>query len=235
MQAKDALARRGHPLRKPQLVWMEPDAHKSYYRFTGNGRAEGSESKRGCSRLIKTNVIWWDTLFMPSKQSCFASLVLILTATTMPAFAQGDVKAILLKHLKTSRDFSLKVADQMPESTYDFKLTPPQMSFAEQMVHLSQSLAVYISPFSGQEPKPAKPASMRKKDVLAFMTKSFDDAMAQVSKVTPEQLSKTYQSEEGAMTGLELIIAMLDHNTHHRASAEMYLRAKGIKPAEYQF
>jgi uncharacterized damage-inducible protein DinB len=172
---------------------------------------------------------------MSFKQSCFASLVLLLTAATVPAFAQGDVKAIVLKHLKTSRDFSLKVAEQMPESSYDFKLTPPQMSFAEQMVHLSQSLAVFLSPFAGQEPKPAKPASMKKTDVLAFMTKSFDDAIAQVSKLTPEQLSKTYKSEEGTMTGLELLMAMLDHNTHHRASAEMYLRAKGIKPAEYQF
>src|SRR5277367_6507601 len=108
-------------------------------------------------------MIGWDTLRMPFKQRRFASLALILAVATIPVFAQGDAKAIILKHLKTSRDFSLKVAAQMPESTYDFKLTPPQMSFAEQMVHLSQSLSVFVSPFSGQQPKPAKPASMSKK------------------------------------------------------------------------
>src|SRR5277367_5252569 len=118
-------------------------------------------------------------------------LLAVAAAATIPAFAQTDVKAIVLKHLKTSRDFTLKVAAQMPESSYDFKLTPPQMSFAEQMVHLSQSLSVFVSPFSGQQPKPAKPASMSKKDVLAFMATSFDDAIAQVSKLTPEQISKT--------------------------------------------
>jgi len=37
------------------------------------------------------------------------------------------------------------------------------------------------------------------------------------------------------MTGLELLMFLLDHTTHHRASAEMYLRAKGITPTEYQF
>jgi uncharacterized damage-inducible protein DinB len=37
------------------------------------------------------------------------------------------------------------------------------------------------------------------------------------------------------MTGLELLMFVLDHSTHHRASAEMYLRAKGIAPAEYEF
>lgn len=171
---------------------------------------------------------------MPSKKLRFASLIFALAAA-LPASAQTDVKAIFLKHLKTSRDFTLKVADQMPAASYDFKLTPPQMSFAEQMVHLAASLSVFTSPFSGQEPKPAKPASMSKKDVIAFMTKSFDGAIDQVSKLTPEQLSKTYKSEEGSLTGLELLMAMLDHNTHHRASAEMYLRAKGITPTEYQF
>ncbi len=173
---------------------------------------------------------------MPFQKMRSAGFLLALVfAATMPVAAETDIKVIVLKHLKTSRDFTLKVASQMPESKYDFKLTPPQMSFAEQMVHLSQSLSVFISPFSGEQPNPAKPASMNKKGVLAFIGKSFDSAIERVSKLTPEQLSKTYQSEEGPMTGLELLMGMLDHTTHHRASAEMYLRAQGITPAEYQF
>src|SRR5579862_4580956 len=173
---------------------------------------------------------------MSFHQSRLAGLLLALAAaTTIPASAQTDVKTIVLKHLKTSRDFTLKVAAQMPEAAYDFKLTPPQMSFAGQMVHLAQSLSVFVSPLSGQEPKPGKPASMSKKDVIAFIGKSYDGAIDQVSKLTPEQINKTYKSEEGTMTGLELLMAMLDHSTHHRASAEMYLRAKGITPSEYEF
>jgi uncharacterized damage-inducible protein DinB len=174
---------------------------------------------------------------MPFQKCRFASLLLAVVAATaaIPASAQMDVKAIALKHLKTSRDFTLKVAAQMPEADYNFKLTPPQMSFAEQMVHLSQALSVFVSPFSGQDPKPAKPASMNKKDVIAFIGTSYDGAIAQISKLTPEQISKTYKSEEGTLTGLENLMALLDHCTHHRASAEMYLRAKGITPAEYEF
>jgi uncharacterized damage-inducible protein DinB len=171
----------------------------------------------------------------PNQHRLFALVLALAGTVTVPAFAQADVKQIVLKHLKISRDFTLKVADQMPESSYDFKLTPPQMSFAEQMVHLSQTLSAFTSPFSGEEPKPGKPASLKKTDVIAFMKKSFDGAIEQVSKLTPEQISKTYKSEEGTETGLELLMGMLDHTTHHRASAEMYLRARGITPAEYQF
>lgn len=172
---------------------------------------------------------------MPLMTRRSISLLLALAAISSPAWAQSDAKAAVLKHLKTSRDFTLKVANQMPDGTYDFKLTPPQMSFAEQMAHLAGSLVVFTGPFSGQPPVPAKPASMHKKDVVAFIGKSYDDAIATVSKLTPDQLSKSYKSEDGTMTGLELLLAMLDHCTHHRASAEMYLRAKGITPTEYEF
>src|SRR5215472_2515252 len=103
-------------------------------------------------------------------QTLSIALALVSAST---AFAQADAKAAVLKHLKTSRDFTLKVADQMPESAYDFKLTPPQMSFGEQMVHLSQAFDEYLSAFTGQRPNPAKPASMSKKDVMAFVRKSF--------------------------------------------------------------
>jgi uncharacterized damage-inducible protein DinB len=158
-----------------------------------------------------------------------------MAAATTPAFAQMDFKAAALKHLKTSKDFTLKVANQMPEASYDFKLTPPQMSFAEQMVHLSQASEYFVSPIFGEKPNPAKPASMKKADVIAFMGKSFDHAIERVSKLTPEQISKSYTSDEGTMTGMEMLMGLLDHTTHHRASAEMYLRAKGITPAEYKF
>jgi uncharacterized damage-inducible protein DinB len=152
-----------------------------------------------------------------------------------PASAQTDLSAIIVKHLTTSRDFTLKVADQMPEADYGFKLTPPQMSFAEQMAHLAGEQAGLLAPLTGAKPTPSKPASMSKKDVMAFVRQSFDQSIVTVSKLTPAQLGKSYPGFEGSMTGLELLLFVLDHTTHHRASAEMYLRAKGITPAEYQF
>ena len=160
--------------------------------------------------------------------------VVIAAAVSAPADAQ-DIKAIVVKHLTTSRDFTLKVAAQMPEADYGFKLTPPQMSFAEQMVHLSSEQAGILGPFTGAPPKESKPPSMKKADVLAFIRQSFDASIALVSKLTPAQISKSYQSFEGSLTGLDLLMYVMDHTTHHRASAEMYLRAKGITPAEYQF
>jgi uncharacterized damage-inducible protein DinB len=93
----------------------------------------------------------------------------------------------------------------------------------------------FVATIQGQKPTFGKPASMSKKDIVAFMQKSFDGAIDGVSKMTSEQLTKTYNTGDGSMTGMEVLMFMLDHTTHHRASAEMYLRAKGITPTEYEF
>jgi uncharacterized damage-inducible protein DinB len=148
-----------------------------------------------------------------------------------PADAQTDVKTIVVKHLTVSRDFTLKVAEQMPEADYTFKLTPPQMSFAEQMVHLADDQAVILGPLMGKASTAPRPASMNKKDVIAHVRQAFDRSIAAVSALTPAQID----TASGSVTGLERLIFVLDHTTHHRASAEMYLRAKGITPTEYQF
>lgn len=163
-------------------------------------------------------------------------LLCVTALTIFAADSDTDVKATVVKHLTTSRDFTVKVAEAMPATGYDFKLTAPQMSFEQQLVHLSQGLSYFLSPFSGEKPDSAKPKSAGKEDVIAFIKVSFDDAISKVSKLTPDQLAKIYKTDEGSTeTGTDLLLGMLDHTTHHRASAEMYLRAKGITPPEYQF
>jgi uncharacterized damage-inducible protein DinB len=171
---------------------------------------------------------------MPRTSLIFALACASLLCAAQPARAQADVKAVVLKHLTTSRDFTLKVAEQMPEADYGFKLTPPQMSFAEQMAHLASDQVVLLAPFTNSKPAPTKPASMSKKDVIAYVRQTYDQSIALVTKLTPAQIERSY-TLGAPMTGLELLMFVLDHSTHHRAQAEMYLRAKGITPAEYEF
>jgi uncharacterized damage-inducible protein DinB len=162
-----------------------------------------------------------------------------LIGIAAPGFSQDitsqDIKAAVLKHFKTSQDFTLKVAAAMPDAEYGFKLTGPQMSFGGQMVHLAQGFDYFLSPIYGETPKPAKPTTATKADVLAFVKESFDRASERIGTLTSEQLEKIYKTGEGSQSGLDLLLGLLDHTTHHRASAEMYLRIKGITPPEYQF
>jgi hypothetical protein len=143
-----------------------------------------------------------------SKRALMPVVCMILV---LPLAAQSTFQSVVAKHLATSRDFTLKVAEEMPAADYGFKLTPPQMSFAGQLVHLSQGLTYFLATFSGEKPNPGKPKSESKEDVIAFVRQSFDDAIAKVQGLTSEQLAKIYKSEEGDSSGTELLLGMLDH------------------------
>jgi len=167
--------------------------------------------------------------------------VALLSATVLsPAFGQelsasGDLKTMVLKHLKTSEEFTVKVAEAMPESDYGFKLTPDQMTFGGQITHLSQAVLHYLAPLSAEKSAASKPASDKKADVIAFVRSSFESAQADVSKLTLDDMSKTFKMGNRTMSGMELILGMFVHTAHHRSAAEMYLRSKGITPPAYQF
>ncbi len=171
---------------------------------------------------------------------CLATL--ILTLSIVPATAESDngaaqFQTVFLKHLQTSEDFTLKVAEAMPAENYDFKLTPEQMSFGGQMNHLAEALQYFTSAFSADKPTLAKPTAKTKEEVMAYVKSSYASAIAAIQKLTPEQISKTYSGggSGGPQTGYDILLHMLDHSTNHRASAEMYLRAKGITPPKYAF
>jgi uncharacterized damage-inducible protein DinB len=166
-------------------------------------------------------------------KSCAWYAVVALGAATL-AFASPTLD-YYQKHFKTSGDFTVAVADQMPDADYGFKLTPAQMSFGQQIEHIANANMYFFSVLAGDKPSNAKPASSNKADVIAFLKKSNDYCQKVLAGVTAEQLAKSYKSEDGEMTGTELIMLSLDHTTHHRAQAEMYLRAKGIKPTDYRF
>src|ERR1700751_1074109 len=104
-------------------------------------------------------------------------LLAFAAAAALPLHAQDTCKDAVLRQLKVSRDFTLKVAEAMPEANYDYKLTPDQMSFAQQMVHLSQGMTYFLAAFKGEKPNPPKPASTKKSDVVAFVQTSFDRAI----------------------------------------------------------
>lgn len=171
---------------------------------------------------------------------CLAAL--IATLSVLPVAAQADnsaaqFKTIILKHLQNSEDFTLKVADAMPADDYDFKLTPGQMSFGGQMTHLAEALQYFASAFAGGKPAMTKPTSTTKEGITAYVKASYETVIATVQKLTPELIAKSYKGGDSgdSQTGYDILLGMLDHTTNHRASAEMYLRAKGITPPKYTY
>ncbi len=142
---------------------------------------------------------------------------------------------LLLGHLKTSKQFTIAVAEQMPADQYSYKLTPAQMSFAEQMIHISNANGFFFGKMFGAKGPSFDAKKADKATVIADLNSSFDFAIATLGGLKDEKLHEVVDTGDGKMTALEGVMLTLDHTTNHRASSEMYLRSKGITPTEYKF
>ncbi len=164
-------------------------------------------------------------------------LTVLITAACLAsaALAQDNMPANLLAHLKTSHAFTVKVAEQMPEADYGFKVNAKQMTYAEQAIHIGKSLYFYYGGLAGAQPMDYEPAATTKAGIITFLNNAFNYAEGILSKDTAAQLSKQYSIEGVKMSGWDLVMQASDHTTHHRAQMEVYLRAKDIAPTQYTF
>jgi uncharacterized damage-inducible protein DinB len=71
--------------------------------------------------------------------------------------------------------------------------------------------------------------------VLKYVRDSFAWTNAELAKVTPDEIQKSYKMEGESMSGHEMLMLAWNHTTHHRGQLIVYLRLKGIKPTDYKF
>jgi len=174
-----------------------------------------------------------------------ATLFTIL-ALALPALAQTGVKDALAKHWKTSGEFTVAVADAMPADGYAFRVAPEEMNYGQMMAHIAAANLNACSIASGLT-KPALPPKiadwakdMQKVDVdkvtaIQFLKDSFAFCDHAVAAMNMERLDSVVGPPARNQTGFEWLWAYFTHTAHHRGQAEVYLRAKGIKPPGYQF
>ena len=175
-------------------------------------------------------------LFLTTGASLFAATLFAANLSAANLSAADDATVQLLrKHLETSRDFTIEVAQQMPADQYSFKLTPEQMSFGEQMVHIADAAGFFFGKMTGQKGPAADPKKATKENAVAALRASYEFALGELNKLNDAKLTEVVDAGAGKMTMMEGVMLLIDHSTNHRASAEMYLRVKGIKPAAYRF
>src|SRR3982074_1117054 len=121
-------------------------------------------------------------------------LAIVLLAFAFPAHAQDalkkdaavkpadpELKVVLDSWNEIGRKL-IAMAEDFPEDKYDFKPTPAQRSFAEQLLHAAGANYFFINIATGEKP-PAQEDPQRSKykskaDVVAFVKKSFADGAA---------------------------------------------------------
>src|ERR1700761_487966 len=91
--------------------------------------------------------------------------------------AEPEVKVVLDSWNEIGRKLTA-LAEDFPEDKYDFKPTPAQRSFAEQLLHAAGSCYYFTDTVMGRKlpaGDPTREQYKSKADIVAFVRKSFAD------------------------------------------------------------
>ncbi len=180
------------------------------------------------------------------KRLSFLAIVLLAFAFAAPAQdamkkdaakpADPEVKVVLDSWNEIGRKLTA-MAEDFPEDKYDFKPTPAQRSFAEQLLHAAGSCYYFTNPVMGQKPPagedPKRDQYKSKADIVAFVKKSFaDGATAIQAKGEKDMLTEVVYFPQQKSRVLDIAYGIIEHSGEHYGQLVVYYRLAGLVPPE---
>ena len=184
------------------------------------------------------------------KSFFLAVFVLSLTAITLPLRAQDSgkkdaaikppdspSKAVLDSWNDIGRKL-IAMAEDFPEDKYDFKPTPAQRSFAEQLLHASNANYFFANPVMGKKAPPEEDLKRSdfktKADIVAFVKKSFADGAeaikAKGDKGLNDLVVDPFSHQQFRI--YDLAYGYIEHSGEHYGQLVVYYRISGLVPPE---
>ncbi len=135
------------------------------------------------------------------------------------------MKKILLETIGKSMGYTLAVAEIMPAEFYNSRLTKDNWNFAEMLSHIAYGITWWQETMvEGKKAAWAPPAAATSKQAVIMHMKEAFNALSETVSGMEVNDDVTYGC-----------FATLDHITHHRGQAVLFLRNKGLTPPEYVF
>jgi uncharacterized damage-inducible protein DinB len=190
-------------------------------------------------------------------------LAIVLLAFAFPAHAQDAMKNDAMKNDAMKKDAAVKppavkpadpelkvvldswneigrkltaMAEDFPEDKYDFKPTPAQRSFAEQLLHAAGANYFFTNPVMGKEPQaaedPKREQYKSKTDIVAFVKKSFADGAAALQSKGEKGLMQTVVYGDQKARVLDIAYGIIEHSGEHYGQLVVYYRLAGLVPPE---
>jgi uncharacterized damage-inducible protein DinB len=176
--------------------------------------------------------------------------LLVATASSLPVHAQDAMKkdaavkpapspsqAVLESWNDISRKL-IAMAEDFPEDKYDFKPTPAQRSFAEQLLHVSNSNYFFTNLVRGEKPPaeedPKRDQYKTKADVVAFVKKAYADGAAAIKakgdKGMSDLLVNPFDHQQTRIS--DMAYGFIEHSGEHYGQLVSYYRLSGLVPPE---
>ena len=132
----------------------------------------------------------------------------------------------------------LAMAEDFPEDKYDFKPTPAQRSFAEQLLHASGANYFFTNLTLGQKPPaeedPKRDQYKTKADVVAFVKKSFADGAAAIKAKGDKGMADLVIDPDSnqQVRVSDMAYGFIEHSGEHYGQLAVYYRVAGLVPPE---
>jgi uncharacterized damage-inducible protein DinB len=132
----------------------------------------------------------------------------------------------------------IAMAEDFPENKYEFKATPAQRNFAEQLLHVSASMYYFTDVAQGQKPRypddPKRNDLKTKAQVVAFVKKCVDDGAAAVKAKGDKGMTEwvTDPDSKQQMQVSDLAYGLIEHSGEHYGQLVVYYRLSGLVPPE---
>ena len=132
----------------------------------------------------------------------------------------------------------IAMAEDFPEDKLDFKPTPAQRSFAEQLLHAAGANYFFTNLAMGQKPPaeedPKRDQYKTKADIVAFVKKSFADGAAAIKakgdKGMTDLVVDPFAHQQ--MRIYDLAYGFVEHCGEHYGQLVGYYRLAGLVPPE---
>ena len=183
-------------------------------------------------------------------RTSIVGLILVAGLAVMPAFAQDAAKkteapkpALGLSQavLEQWNDIGRKLiamAEDFPEDKYDFKPTPAQRSFAEQLLHAAGANYFFITVANGEKPPaqedPSRAKYKTKADVVALVTPSLDEGAAAFKTRGDAGMAGMMVDPfvNQQVRVFDWAYGFMEHAGEHYGQLVVYYRLAGLVPPE---
>lgn len=132
----------------------------------------------------------------------------------------------------------IAMAEDCPEDKYDFKPTPAQRTFAQQLLHVANANYYFTNPAMGLKPPagddPKRDDYRTRAAVAAFVKKSFEDGAAAIKakgdKGLSDLLVDPFANQQVRVS--DMAWGMVEHSGEIYGQLAVYYRVAGMVPPE---
>ena len=164
-------------------------------------------------------------------------LVIILFAFPFAGIAQSN-QMLIESHLvkfKNAKTYTLAIAEKLDEDKFDFKPVKEEMTFREQVLHITQNMYWLSSTYLNGESLglKIKDEGQSIQDIKSQYLEIGKYTLKVLQNLEENELSERVNFFAGNLTRWQIFELMHDHHTHHRGQIIVYLRLNGFKPPKY--